>query len=343
MTSFNPTRENGDKNGGIEAEIKPDGGPASISVKVSHGLNQYDVAVPSNSTFGDLKSVIVQKIGLKPEMHKLLFRGKEKEDDEDLQRAGVKDNSKVLLMENTTCRENNAEEVKQTSVISRGGAAVAEIREEVDKLSQQVLALQAVVDSGTKVDDKDIIYLTEMLMRQLLKLDGIEAEGEGKVQRKMEVRRVQSFVETMDILKSRNSKPLSSVTTQWETFEPGFGSMSTMPMPSSSPTLTNPTPMTSSTPTPTPIPTCTSTPTTMTSSTPLPTRNPTAVMSSTPSPIPYPVPYSAPSQLPSSAPSPAPLSTPSSMPSSAPSPAPLSAPLPMPSSTKVTQDWEHFD
>lgn len=48
-------------------------------------------------------------------------------------------------------------------------------------------ALQAVIDSGTKVDDKDIIYLTEMLMRQLLKLDGIEAEGDGKVQRKMEV------------------------------------------------------------------------------------------------------------------------------------------------------------
>lgn len=43
------------------------------------------------------------------------------------------------------------------------------------------------MDSGTKVDNKDIIYLTEMLMRQLLRLDGIEAEGEGKVQRKMEV------------------------------------------------------------------------------------------------------------------------------------------------------------
>ncbi|KAL0347502.1 UNVERIFIED_CONTAM: BAG family molecular chaperone regulator 4 [Sesamum calycinum] len=274
MTSFNPIPEKGDKNGGNRPELKPDCGPATINVKVSNGLNQYDVAVPSNSTFGDLKSVIVQKIGLKPEIHKLFFRGKEKEDHEDLQTAGVKDNSKVLLMENTTCRENNAEEVKQTNVISRGGAAVAEIREEVDKLSEQVSALQAVVDSGTKVDDKDIIYLTEMLMRQLLKLDGIEAEGEGKVQRKMEVRRVQSFVETMDILKSRNSKPLSSVTTQWETFEPGFGSTSTMPMPSSIPTHTNPTPMTSSTPTPTPIPTTTSTPTTMTSSTALPTPNP---------------------------------------------------------------------
>lgn len=47
--------------------------------------------------------------------------------------------------------------------------------------------MKDVVNSGTKVDDKEIVYLTEMLMRQLLKLDGIEAEGEGKVQRKMEV------------------------------------------------------------------------------------------------------------------------------------------------------------
>ncbi|KAK4418920.1 BAG family molecular chaperone regulator 4 [Sesamum alatum] len=342
MTSFKPTRENGDKNGGIGPELKPDCGPATINVKVSHGLNQYEVAVPSNSSFGDMKSAIVQKIGLKPEMHKLLFRGKEKEDDEDLQTAGVKDNSKVLLMENTTCRENSAEEVKQTSVISRGGAAVAAIREEVDKLSEQVSALQAVVDSGTKVDDKDIVYLTEMLMRQLLKLDGIEAEGEGKVQRKMEVRRVQSFVETMDILKSRNSKPSSSVTTQWETFEPGCGSMSTMPMPSTSPIRTTSTPMPSSTPMPTPTPTTSSTPTSMTSSTPLPTPTPTTVMPTTPpTPTPYPVPYSVPSAVPSSAPSPSP--SPSQLPFSAPSPAPSSAPSPMPSSTKVTQDWEQFD
>lgn len=56
--------------------------------------------------------------------------------------------------------------------------------------TSKVSALQAVVDGGTKIDDKDIVYVTEMLMRQLLKLDGIEAEGEGKVQRKMEVSRV---------------------------------------------------------------------------------------------------------------------------------------------------------
>lgn len=88
---------------------------------------------------GDLKSVIVQKIGgLEPEKLKLLFRGKEKEDDENLQIAGVKDNSKVLLVEDMTSSPKIPEEVKETSVVSRGGEAVAEVRGEVDKLSDQV-------------------------------------------------------------------------------------------------------------------------------------------------------------------------------------------------------------
>ena len=41
---------------------------------------------------------------------------------------------------------------------------------------------------GTKVAEKEFLVLTELLMVQLLKLDGIEAaEGEAKVQRRTEV------------------------------------------------------------------------------------------------------------------------------------------------------------
>lgn len=47
--------------------------------------------------------------------------------------------------------------------------------------------MQAVIDSGKKVEEKEIVYLTEVLMRQLLNLDGIEAEGEGRLKRKTEV------------------------------------------------------------------------------------------------------------------------------------------------------------
>lgn len=51
----------------------------------------------------------------------------------------------------------------------------------------QVSALEVAVDGGTRVSDKEFLVSTELLMRQLLKLDGIEAEGEAKLQRKAEV------------------------------------------------------------------------------------------------------------------------------------------------------------
>ncbi|KAL7133986.1 hypothetical protein ABFS83_12G176100 [Erythranthe nasuta] len=94
----------------------------------------------------------------------------------------------------------------QEEEISKGEEAVAQVRKEVDILEQQVLALQVVVNNGSKVDGKEISYLTEMLMMKLLKLDGIEAEGEGRAQRRMQVRRVQGIVEKLDLLKLRNSK-----------------------------------------------------------------------------------------------------------------------------------------
>lgn len=89
---------------------------------------------------GDLKSVIAHKTGLNPETYKLLFRGKEKEDDDHLEAAGVKDGSKVLIMEEEPSPEEEIPEKVETIVVSRGGEAVAIVREEVDKLADQVSA-----------------------------------------------------------------------------------------------------------------------------------------------------------------------------------------------------------
>ena len=47
--------------------------------------------------------------------------------------------------------------------------------------------MEAAVGGGTKVAEKEFEVSTELLMRELLKLDGIEAEGEAKMQRKAEV------------------------------------------------------------------------------------------------------------------------------------------------------------
>jgi hypothetical protein len=53
----------------------------------------------------------------------------------------------------------------------------------------QVSALETIVSKGGKVADADVVALTEALMNELVKLDSVAAEGEVKVQRRMQVSR----------------------------------------------------------------------------------------------------------------------------------------------------------
>lgn len=48
-------------------------------------------------------------------------------------------------------------------------------------------SIEVSINGGNKASEKEFLVLTELLMSQLLKLDGIEAEGEAKLQRKAEV------------------------------------------------------------------------------------------------------------------------------------------------------------
>ncbi|XP_062095043.1 BAG family molecular chaperone regulator 4 [Humulus lupulus] len=231
--------------GGMLVQMRDDevdaAGPAApsrgpmIKINVYHDTAQHELFVPAQSTFGDVKKVLLHKTGLEPNEQKLLFRGKEREDEEHLHVLGVKDNSKVVLLEDHASRERKLEEMKKSREIAKASEAVAQVRAEVDKLSERVDALEVAVIGGTKVEGKEFDVSTELLMRQLLKLDGIKAEGEAKLQRKAEVRRVQKYVDALDTLKGRNANPINSpsnavsVTTQWETFDNGVGSLNAPP------------------------------------------------------------------------------------------------------------------
>ncbi|XP_062002452.1 BAG family molecular chaperone regulator 4 [Rosa rugosa] len=234
----------------------------NITIRVYHGSAHHVINLPAHSTFGELKGLVSEKTGVKPEEQKLLFRGKEKEDEEHLDAAGVRDNSRVMLLQEPKRKERNVGEVNESNEMLSDAAeakafeAIAGVRAEVDSLAEGVSALGVVVNGGTKVSDKDFAVSTELLMRQLLKLDGIKAEGEARMKRKAEVRRVQNLVDTLDTLKAKNSYPMNnnsngvtpqnsngvtsqngnavSVTTKWETFDSGMGSLSApTPMPSS--------------------------------------------------------------------------------------------------------------
>lgn len=210
-----------------------------INIRVCHDTAQHELSVPAQINFGELKRILAQKTGLEPQEQRLLFRGKEKNNEECLHMAGIKDTSKLVLLEDPASKERKLEQMKKNEGISKACEAVVLVRSEVDILAEKVTDLESAVRGGTKVEEKEFLVLTESLMVQLLKLDGVEAEGEARVQRKMEVRRIQSLVDTVDALKARNANPFSdssstvSVTTQWETFDSGVGSLSAPPMASS--------------------------------------------------------------------------------------------------------------
>ncbi|KAG6631190.1 hypothetical protein CIPAW_13G073900 [Carya illinoinensis] len=189
---------------------------ATIKIKVSHDSYYHDVTVPTRSTFGDLKIVLSHEIGMEPKEQRLLFRGKEKEDEECLDMTGVKDMSKVVLLEDPTKKERKLEEMQRNQFVLTACEAVAKERTEVDGLSAKIIALKATVRRGTKTMDKEFVVLTELLMVQLLKLGSIEADGEAKVQRRFELKIQEHFIEaieaadsTLQAIEAANSTHLS--------------------------------------------------------------------------------------------------------------------------------------
>ncbi|KAF9599538.1 hypothetical protein IFM89_038804 [Coptis chinensis] len=98
----------------------------------------------------------------------------------------------------------------KTAKMEKAAKFVSEISLKVDKLAGQVSALESVITKGGKVNETDVWNLIELLMNQLVKLDAIMVDGDVKLQRRMQVKRVQKYVETLDLLKIRNSMPSSN-------------------------------------------------------------------------------------------------------------------------------------
>ncbi|RWV90633.1 hypothetical protein GW17_00047144 [Ensete ventricosum] len=126
----------------IEWELRPGGmlvqkrsnvagGPTEplIKIKVSHGCYQHQLSVPAHSTIGELKRVLAQDTGLEPGEQRLLFRGKEKDDDESLHMAGIVEMCKLVLLEDPASKERKLERMNRhqaSEAIAAVGAAADE-------------------------------------------------------------------------------------------------------------------------------------------------------------------------------------------------------------------------
>ncbi|WVZ65612.1 hypothetical protein U9M48_014944 [Paspalum notatum var. saurae] len=184
----------------------PAGAPVpTIRVKVKFNGVYHEIYINSQASFGELKKMLSVRTGLHPEDQKLVYKDKERDSKAFLDMAGVRDRSKMVLLEDPAAQAKRLLEQRRTDKAERAAKSISRISLDVDKLATKVSALEAIVGKGAKVVDADVVTLTEALMNELVKLDSIAADGEVKVQRRMQEKRVQKYVETLDAIRAKNA------------------------------------------------------------------------------------------------------------------------------------------
>ncbi|XP_076883867.1 BAG family molecular chaperone regulator 2-like [Bidens hawaiensis] len=179
--------------------------PPTIRVRVKYGSIYHEINISSQATFGELKKMLSGPTGLHHEDQKLRYKNKERSSKTFLDIVGVKDRSKIVLVENPISQEKRYIEMMKNAKIEKAAKSIFEISLEVDRLAGQMSAHELVISKGGKVAEKTLLTVIELLMNQLLKLDGITTYGDVTLQRKLQVKRVQKYVETLDLLKIKNS------------------------------------------------------------------------------------------------------------------------------------------
>ncbi|WJX66459.1 hypothetical protein P8452_51016 [Trifolium repens] len=177
----------------------------TIRVRVKFRSIYHEVNISSQASFGDLKKMLSGPTGLHHQDQKLFYKDKERDSKAYLDVVGVKDKSKLVLMEDPISQEKRALELRKNAKMEKAAKSISQISLEVDRLAGRVSAFESIISKGGKVVESDVLGLIELLMNQLLKLDGIIADGDVKLQRKMQVTRVQKYVEKLDMLKVKNS------------------------------------------------------------------------------------------------------------------------------------------
>jgi hypothetical protein len=90
---------------------------------------------------GELKKLVAAKTGLHPEDQRVLYKDKERDSKAFLDMAGVKDRSKVVVVEDPEARARRLIEERRNGHLEKAARAVAAVTAEVDKLAPKVLLL----------------------------------------------------------------------------------------------------------------------------------------------------------------------------------------------------------
>lgn len=88
---------------------------------------------------GELKKMLSGPTGLHHQDQKLLYKDKERDSNAFLDMAGVKDRSKIVVMEDPISQEKRYLEMRRNAKMEKASKSISEISLEVDRLAGQVL------------------------------------------------------------------------------------------------------------------------------------------------------------------------------------------------------------
>ncbi|KAM0871340.1 hypothetical protein ACQ4PT_039464 [Festuca glaucescens] len=190
-----------------DSDPPPGGAPVpTIRVKVKFAGVTHEVYVNSQASFGELKKLMAEKTGLHPDDLKAVYKGREADSKEFLDMIGVRDRSKLTMLEDPSAQARRLIEERRNAKAQRAAKAVSRVSLDVDKLASKVSALETIVNKGGRVVEADVVALTEALMNELVKLDAVAAEGDVKAQRRIQEKRVQKYVEALDAIRAKAAK-----------------------------------------------------------------------------------------------------------------------------------------
>ncbi|KAG6496588.1 BAG family molecular chaperone regulator 1-like isoform X1 [Zingiber officinale] len=178
----------------------------AIRVKVKHGAACHEIYIGALASFGELKKALSAKTGLHPLDMKLSYKNRERQSAAFLDSAGVKDKSKLLLEEDPAARTKRLLDLRKADKAEKTAKSISAISLEVDRLGSKVSEMEAMVNQNRKVVDNDVTDLIASLMNELVKLDGIVADGDVNVQRRLQIKMTQKYVETLDFIKLKNTQ-----------------------------------------------------------------------------------------------------------------------------------------
>lgn len=87
---------------------------------------------------GELKKILAGQTGLNPQDQKLIYKEKERDSKVFLDVAGVKNGSKLVLVEDELSKERRFIESRKTAKMEKASKDIAEIRFQIDNLAKRV-------------------------------------------------------------------------------------------------------------------------------------------------------------------------------------------------------------